>query len=69
MKKILLAIVVVIIIAAVLIYGKPAVAPIKDASIDQTVDTTESITSDIDAVNIGNLDADFNALDKDINSL
>lgn len=69
MKKILLAIVVVIIIVAVLIYGKPSVAPTTDVSIDQTVDTTESITSDIDAVDIGDLDADFNALDKDINSL
>jgi len=69
MKKILLGIVVIAIIVAVLISGKTAEAPVTDVVIDQSVDTTESISGDVESLDIGSLDADFNALDADINSL
>lgn len=65
MKKFLIAVVIIIVIVLAFLYLEPA----KRESIDQSADTTESITKDLDSVDVGGLDADFNSLDEDINSL
>lgn len=76
MKKLLIALVLLaIVVFGVMYFGKPtAIEPATPADATATTevpdDTTTAITQDLDSVQVeGNLDADFNALDADINSL
>ncbi len=78
MKKLTGIIVVIVIIGAAIWFFKTpqsAVAPTNQtetsAATDtkQASDTTASITADLDVIDIGSADADFNSLNQDINSL
>ena len=69
MKKLLILIVIIGVVVWVLMrYGTPeATAPATSDSLG--VDTTESITADLDTLDTGETDAELNALDADVNSL
>ncbi|MSU56028.1 MAG: hypothetical protein EXS51_01830 [Candidatus Taylorbacteria bacterium] len=75
MKKILIAIVLIAVVVFVVMYfgapkaTEPAVTTDTTATAPAPTDTTARITSDLDAVQVGDPNIDLNALDADINSL
>ena len=69
MKKFTIAIVCFVIIAAAIWFFQsptPANAPAEQTASE---DTTASINAELQSIDIGNVDEDFNSIDKDINTL
>lgn len=68
-------IIIAIIVIAALGYwywsGKetPSVSAPTTATINETADTTADISTDVQNINVGDLNSDFEAIDKDINTL
>lgn len=69
MKKILILVVLIgAVVWLIIRYGTPETTT-PPASEGLGADTTESIAGDLNALDIGDTDADLNALDADVNSL
>lgn len=69
MKKtiIIIAIIVVVVILAFTALRKQATAPVVETPLGE--DTTAAIEQGLEAVDLGDLDAEFQAIDQDLNSL
>ncbi len=65
MKKFLIVVVIVVFAILALVYWGPA----GEVSLDPSDDTTSGIEKDLGSIEVGELDADFDSLDGDINSL
>ena len=75
MKKLTLVIVVIIIIVAIVWYFKSpttAIAPTEQndlANSAATIDSTASINQELNTIDVGSMDTDFNSINTDINKL
>lgn len=76
MRNLLIVIVVLVVLALAFLYFKPAVAPAPATETplaeENSADTVENITEDLESAGSeidADLDADFQALDQDIQSL
>lgn len=71
MKKLIIVIIVILlIIVGILNFGAPDTVTQPESAIDQSADTTASIDADLGTIGADDsLEADFNSLDADINSL
>ena len=70
MKKILIALVIVVVIVIVIfvLANKKASAPEAPAS-QASEDTTAAINNSLDSLNVSDLDAEFQQIDAELNSL
>lgn len=74
MKKIIIFIIIVgVVVWAIMRFGVPA-TPSETSNeaagtVPTDIDTTESITEDVDSVDVGDLDADFQVIDADLQTL
>ncbi len=76
-KQIIIAVIVIlVIVVGYIAISKPVTAPIDEtaapldsASVEQTSDSPAVILNDVEIIDLGDVDLEFNAIDTDLNSL
>lgn len=70
MKKLIIAIVIIICAAVVFVYFQPAPAAAPVQTVETVAaDSTAGIDADLQSIDTGNFDTDFESVNKDINGL